>query len=1151
MPVKARSYHREWPAELCTFASSSREGMIEQLQDFARFLHPAPQVCLKDVAYTLNVTPVDSGCRLALVASTAAEAEERANSVVERLRERHCARISDPRGIYFCEKPLWAGGRCAFLFPGEGSQYAGMLSDICMWFPDARAWFDRMDRAFMDHPRGYTPSQFVFPIPNSQSQDLVSNRLWEADGAVEAVFAASQAMLAVLKSLGIQPDAVVGHSSGDYSALFASGVFRMEGELPFIQQAREFNRVYEEFLACGGVPEGVLLAVNSASTALLDTVIQQSSGLLHLALDNCPHQSILCGTAVSVKRAAEIIRDAGAICEKLPFARAYHTAAFDPVSERLYEILRNVELAEPEIPVYSCVTAEPYPADADQIRHLAAVQWSRPVRFRETIERMYESGIRIFAEVGPRNNLTAFVADTLRGQPHLAVASNTAERSGMVQLQHFVAQLFAAGVPMRLDEFYENRQPQIISFVQATKEPALQKKEAKLSLRLPSLRLSSETQTASVADATLSQVVSRSPGLGADPAPSPALLELSPRAKALEGFFQNTMRMLDAERDVMTQFLSARRDQRRSGQTASKHELSTPLEPASIPVSDLPFVRKIVSFVPGNEVKVLCEIDLDEDLFLRQHTLGGKISTFDDRLVGLPVIPLTVSMEILAEVASLLVPERVITGMKAVRASRWLIVEEASVLLEISGRSTGDGEIQVALVESRANGAECECAIDPAVVATVVFEKPAQRSNSSALELAEDRPSKWRAGKMYDGTGMFHGPLFQAVLAMDSTSPEGAQAAIVGCSTDGFFRTRAANQLIDPVTLDAMGQVVGYWVGDQFETGLSVFPCRLESLDLHRVPLRTDERGTCRVRVRSVDEQWMRSDIEVVAADGELIARMIGWEDRRLDLPRRFYDFRIAPHDVFLSEPWTVPIEMATCRGAMLDRLPDGVLESPGSIWLLVLAYMVLNANEREYWRTLKSSGRKRLEWLEGRIVAKDAVRRLVRETEGLVLCPADIEITVNSSGAPEVRGQWSKDVRSVPTVSISHTNGISIAVACANSKGTAIGADIEQIGRMTEEVEGLVLSAGEKELLFAMDKTTRAEWATRLWCAKEAVGKALGRGVVPGSSELQVNSLDLQSGRVNVRVTEGIPSGPRPVGGNITAYTGSKGVHAFGTALL
>ena len=71
---------------------------------------------------------------------------------------------------------------------------------------------------------------------------------------------------------------------------------------------------------------------------------------------------------------------------------------------------------------------------------------------------------------------------------------------------------------------------------------------------------------------------------------------------------------------------------------------------------------------------------------------------------------------------------------------------------------------------------------------------------------------------------------------------------------------------------------------------------------------RLGEETRCHLRVNFVDDEWIRSNIDVIRSDGTLLARMIQWEDRRLDLPRRVYDFRIAPHEVLLSDEWSTPL---------------------------------------------------------------------------------------------------------------------------------------------------------------------------------------------------------------------------------------------------
>ncbi len=96
-----------------------------------------------------------------------------------------------------------------------------MLADLCVHFPEVREVFDFMDRAFADHPRGYLPSQVIFPPPQPGKADAGS-RIHRMDSGAEAVFTANQALGRLARELGIKADAMVGHSTGEHSALLVS-----------------------------------------------------------------------------------------------------------------------------------------------------------------------------------------------------------------------------------------------------------------------------------------------------------------------------------------------------------------------------------------------------------------------------------------------------------------------------------------------------------------------------------------------------------------------------------------------------------------------------------------------------------------------------------------------------------------------------------------------------------------------------------------------------------------------------------------------------------------------------------------------------------------------------------------------------------------
>src|SRR5262249_55949519 len=122
----------------------------------------------------------------------------------------------------------------------------------------------------------------------------------------------------------------------------------------------------------------------------------------------------------------------------------------------------GLKFRTPEVPVYSCATRERMPADPEAIRALAIAQWTRTVAFRETVEAMYADGLRLFIDVGSRGNLAGFVQDTLRGRPAFTIAANLPRRSGLTQLNHLVAALFAQGVAIRPEFLYARRHPRRI-----------------------------------------------------------------------------------------------------------------------------------------------------------------------------------------------------------------------------------------------------------------------------------------------------------------------------------------------------------------------------------------------------------------------------------------------------------------------------------------------------------------------------------------------------------------------------------------------------------------------------------------------------------------------------------------------------------------
>ncbi len=485
---------RHWPVELVVVSATDRQALAARCQHLAQWVEAAEGAELLDIAAALaaewndqTATDAPRTC-VAIVARDSHDLVRKLRHVAERLEDAQRERIQDRSGIFWYAQPLGHQGKLAFVFPGEGAQYVDMLSDLARHFPEVRRQFDLTDLAFARAGAARLPSRNIFPIP--EERELAERELFEMTGAVEAVTTANRALAALLERLGVRPDAVMGHSSGEYAALVTAGVTPIDDDEALLHAVAEGCHTQEEMLLSDLVPQAVLTIVGGVDRSVVQDCIQQAGAHVEIAVDNCPNQVVLCTDADTTQQLLKLLRSRGALCQVLPWNRAYHTAAFEPACEPLKRYFEKLPFAPPKVEIWSCATASPYPSNVDAARELAVRQWKSQVRFRETILAMYDAGVRLFLEVGPRGNLTTFIADTLADRPHAAVPVNVARKSGVEQLCRALGMLAAHGVSLRLDELYRRRCPATIDL--AGDPPAKPRPQPRLPLDLPRLYLRDE-----------------------------------------------------------------------------------------------------------------------------------------------------------------------------------------------------------------------------------------------------------------------------------------------------------------------------------------------------------------------------------------------------------------------------------------------------------------------------------------------------------------------------------------------------------------------------------------------------------------------------------------------------------------------------------
>jgi len=1119
------SKYQSWETEVFVLQAESRAGLVKECRELAAFLPGKDDLSLKDLAFSLNCPLHESAShRLSLVSKSPGELEKKLAFAIKRLEDPEVKTIEDRSGIYFFEEPMARQGGVAFVFPGEGSQYPGMLGDLALHFPEVRACFDRADRVMLESGCTVLPSHLLFPhLLDDASRELITpEELFGMDMAVTVMFNASQAMNALLGKLGITPQCIAGHSSGEFSALIASGAVPVDNDDQLVGYSCSLTEISQNALG-DNVPKASFLTVGGAGTEVVYAIVAESEGRLQIAMDNCPNQLIICGSDEATKDALAKLQKKGAICSYLPFDRAYHTPEFTPVVDEFFKFIETVETKAPDVTIFSCATCAPYPTEPDAIRRLAVDQWAMAVRFRETVDAMYDAGARLFVEVGPKDALIGFVNDILGDRPHVAVPSNVPFRTGTTQVNHLVGLLAAHGVAMRLDHLYEFRAPQRLSFEEGavSGKPKPKGPAMNLLLSLPNMWLEKNPVPPKAPAPAGGEGPKPVQSEAVEPAAPAAVLDdssapaddrhvaHSPRAVMMKDYLDTMERFLATQEAVMTAF-------KRRGR------------PAAGPKTR-PFAFDVVSRTPGKELSATLRLDVGEHTFLQHHTLGRLLSNRDASLLGLPVVPLTMSAEILAQAAALLVAGKKVIAMSNMRTARWVEVTEErpfDLFLTVRLKEGAANEVDVGMAEATGgprqggtNGSRPAGA--PFVTATVVFGEDYPDAPEVALPAVDPSRTYPLTPDEYYTKLMFHGPAFQGVRSIDRIDDHGIEATIDLPHDRGLFRDHPNPDLLTELELlDIAGQLVIFWTGGQFDEGFVGFPTGFDRLNVYGAIDPGSGPFKCHVAVSAPDEAQFSSNIYVVDGEGRLLLEYEAWKDLRfLDWTRRVVDAMQTPCGNMLSTPFpvTAPLPAAGRFTACACN------EAGAELWKRVVAYIILSRRERPIWLDLKGIEKRKREWLQGRLAAKDAVRLFVKNKYGLDLCPTDIEIVNDENNRPIVGGATLAELGVDVRVSIAHCKHGAVAFAGDGETCGGVGIDVEALDRDIGKVVRGAFHPPEQALYAGLGPEETQTTMLHFWCAKEALAKALGKGLMGSPLNVVIEAYDRATGRVDMKIAGGL----------------------------
>ncbi|WP_406162926.1 polyketide synthase dehydratase domain-containing protein [Streptomyces sp. NBC_01005] len=575
--------------------------------------------------------------------------------------------------VWFVPEPLLgaAGGRLAFVFPGLEAEFGPNCDDIAR--------------------------HFGLPWSPSGTDATVGDIGRQGTG----VFQLGRLLYSALERMDVVPDALAGHSLGEWTAMAAAGIHAQD----------EVDAFLADFDPDALRVPGVVFAVIGAPASRVDEALREQTQVV-LSHDNAPNQSMICGPSAAVEEFVERFREQGAISQILPFRSGFHTPMLRPYLDPIRKAAETYTLHPPSLPVWSATTLREYPSHPQAVRDLFTRHLLEPVRFRPLIDAMYEAGFRAFVQLGA-GQVGSLIGDTLRGRDHLVVPAHSMHRSGLPQLRRVATALWAEGA--RPD----------LTALRPTATPARTTAYRPVRLDLGGALISLNKETRAGVGAALVP-----PRRAADGARFAALDELGTRNPLAAEFAA----LLDDTAALAADVLASGR---RGAHRAIEHVPPTRPTPP-----------------PAPELHTSLRISVDTMPYLLDHCFFKQPPQADvaDRW---PVVPGTTVIGHLMDFAERAAPGLRAVAVHDVRLNRWITaVPETDIPVDITPlppHPSGASRVTAALASYAQAVVELAVDHDPHPPAPWTFPDD------------EERPCDLAARELYTRRWMFHGPRFQGV----------------------------------------------------------------------------------------------------------------------------------------------------------------------------------------------------------------------------------------------------------------------------------------------------------------------------------------------------------------------------------------------------
>lgn len=409
------------------------------------YLQANRDVPLPDVAYTLAAGRETFARRLAVVGRDH-------GTVADGLKAK-LADLSSPSGRSAAQESADGGEpslSVTFMFNGQGAQHLYMGAELYESAPVYREQVDRCAER-LQPLLGLDLRNVLYPPP-SEAEEAAS-RLRQTALTQPALFVLEYALAKQLEAWGVRPQAMIGHSIGEYVAACLAGVMTLDDALTAVAARGSLMQEMDR---------GAMLAIALSEAEVRELLASASPGL-SVAAVNGPMSCVVSGTFDAIERLEQALARKNAVSKRLVTSHAYHSAMMEPMLERFAGVMRGIALHAPQLPYVSNVTgtwiaAEQATDPMYWVRHLRDT-----VRFADGIRLLSETGRTAFLEIGPGQSLTSLVRQqAARSATHGALAVNTlppaaAGKSAYASVLQALSELWSAGADIDCAAWHEGK----------------------------------------------------------------------------------------------------------------------------------------------------------------------------------------------------------------------------------------------------------------------------------------------------------------------------------------------------------------------------------------------------------------------------------------------------------------------------------------------------------------------------------------------------------------------------------------------------------------------------------------------------------------------------------------------------------------------